>query len=260
MEITIDEYKKWLVNKNINPKTNRKIKTNSKIYNFYNSFNMNNYYIKETIDNKDPISLNDIWIEKDGKKKIVYNNINNLVFYTDSHNNVRCFEKESLSYLLGYGNKNHPITGEPIPESVFINITPSKVIKETSKTIEDITLDIFQLFNNQSVFIDHNLFLKLSKDALLKLYYETKDFYINNLTTIQRNEISSSAFQLNKDNLIEKNTNEIRKYILDNIKILLECTNDEYKFILLYILVGGLSTVIKEVKEQYPDLSFDFAV
>ena len=44
------------------------------------------------------------------------------------------------------------------------------------------------------------------------------------------------------------------------MKILLECPKEEYKFILLYILVGGLSIVIKEVKEQYPDLSFDFAI
>lgn len=256
--ITLDEYKQWTNNRNINPKTKRKIKKGGKIYKSFAYININNLYIKETIDSKDPISLNDFWIEKNGIKQIVYNNINNLVFYVDSSNKIRGFEKESLSYMLGYNIKTHPITNEIIPDYVFNNIVPLKVIDETNKTINDIAFDIFQLFNNQSIFIDHTLFLKLNKDKLLKLYYETKEFYINNLSNEQRNEISNNAFQLTKDNLSEKNISDIQKYILQTMKTLLECNIENYKFMISYILVGGLSIVIKEVKEMYPDLSFEF--
>lgn len=259
MNITIDEYKQWLNNKNINPKTKRKIKPNNKIYNLYNSININDLYIKETIDSKDPISLNEFWIENNGIKEIIYKNIDNLVFYTDSANKIRAFEKESISYMLGYNNKKHPITGEQIPEHIFQNIKPTTIIDEDNKTISDITFDVFQLFNNQSIFIDHNLFLKLNKDQLVKLYYEMKEFYVNNLSVSQRNEISNIAFQFKKDDLIAKNIDQIRKYILDNMKILLNCNIENYKFMILYILVGSLSIVIKEIKELYPDLSFDFA-
>ena len=76
----INEYEKWIKNKNINPKTNRAIKSTGKIYKYYDSINIKSLYVNETIDSKDPISLNDIWIEEDGKKKIVYPDINNLVF------------------------------------------------------------------------------------------------------------------------------------------------------------------------------------
>jgi hypothetical protein len=136
--ITLDEYKQWLDNKNINPKTKRKIKPNNKIYKLYDLININDLYIKETIDCKDPISLNDFWIERDGIKEIVYKNINNLVFYTDSSNKIRGFEKESLSYMLGYSNKIHPVTGNLIPDHVFENIIPSTVIEDTDKTIAEV--------------------------------------------------------------------------------------------------------------------------
>ena len=53
--ITLNNYIKWINNKNINPRTNRKIKQDGKIYKLLNSININDLYIKETIDAKDPI-------------------------------------------------------------------------------------------------------------------------------------------------------------------------------------------------------------
>lgn len=253
IKLTLNEYEKWVNNKNINPKTNRQIKITSKIYKYYESININNLYIMETVDSSDPISLIDFWTEENGIRKIVYKNINNLVFYIDSSKKIRCFEKESLSYILGYGKKIHPITGENIPENVFENIVPLKIIEDQDKTIENITFDVFQLFNNSSIFIDHQLFLNLNKEQLLKLYYEMKEFYNNNIPIDQ---IINNVFNLQKKDLIKKNIDEIRKYILNNMKILLECNINKY--MIINILVGGLSIVINEIKELYPDLSFDF--
>ena len=65
--------------------------------------------------------MNLFWIKKYGIKIIVYPNsyFNNLIFYTDSKDIIRCFEKESLKYLKSYNILLHPITMEPISTYLF---------------------------------------------------------------------------------------------------------------------------------------------
>jgi hypothetical protein len=258
--IKLNEYQSWLKNKLVNPKTNRTIKENGKIYRYFDSLNINDLYIYETIDNKDPISLNDFWIEENNNKKIVYKNLNNLVFYKDSQNNIRCFEKETVEYMQGYNIKNHPITGELLPKSLFDNITSKKIVNDEDKTISEITFDVFQLFANNSFFIDYNLFLNLNDDKLLKFYSEIRDFYFENFTEEQKNNISNNIFKLKKTQFSSINKEKKQKYILENIKVLLNVENEQYKYMINYILIGGLTLVIPEVKELYPDFSFSFTI
>lgn len=254
--INLYEYEKWLENKLINPRTKRVIKINNSIYKYLNRINIKKLYLEETVDDKDIISLSEFWIIKDSVKYIVYKNIDNLIFYKDSKNYLRCFEKESIAYMLGYNIKNHPVTGELLPIHIFLNIVSKKIILENKKTISNLALDAFQLFGNNSFFIDYNLFLKLSKDKLLKLYFEISDLYNNNFTDEQRNEISNKVFLLSINDLSIMPINKIQKYILVNIKILLENVNNKYKYMINYILIGGLSIVIDEIKDLYPDFSF----
>lgn len=256
--IKLNEYETWLNNKSINPRTKRKIGKTNKMYRHLSELNINILYLNETIDNKDPISLNDFWIETENGKQIVHEDIDNLIFYKDSHNNIRCFEKESVEYMLGYNIKNHPITGEVLPEIIFKDIKSNTMIKEEDKSIYDLTLDVFQLFNNNSFFIDHTLFLNLDDDNLVKLYYEIKDFYKQNFTEEQKNNISNNIFILSKHQFDDKNLEEKQRYILENIKILLNVHIEEYKYMINYILIGGLSLVIPEIKHLYPDFSFAF--
>jgi hypothetical protein len=258
--IKLTEYENWLANKLINPRTNRSIKKDGKIYRYFNNLNINLLYLNETIDNKDPISLNEFWIEKDNNKKIVYENINDLVFYKDSQNIIRCFEKKSIEYMLGYNIKNHPVTGEKLPDYLFENISSKKIIEEKEKTISELALDVFQLFSNISFFIDSNLFLDLTNESLLKLYSEIKDFYGENFTEEQKNNISNNVFKLKKKEYTNIIREEKQRYILENMKILLSVNNEEYKYMINYILVGGLTLVIPKVKELYPDFSFVFQV
>lgn len=256
--IKLSEYENWLSNKLINPRTNRIIKEDCKIYRYFNNFNINMLYINETIDNKDPISLSEFWIEEDNKKKIVYENINNLVFYKDSQNIIRCFEKESIEYMLGYNIKNHPVTSEELPKHIFDNIISKKIVEDKDKTIIELALDVFQLFSNISFFIDSNLFLNLDSKSLLKLYSEISDFYSENFTEEQKNNISNNVFKLNKDEYSNIIIEQKQRYILENMKILLSVNNEGYKYMINYILVGGLTLVIPEVKELYHDFSFAF--
>ena len=52
----------------------------------------------QCVDDRDVISMSIFWSETNGKKKIEYHkdSLNNLVFYNDSKNLLRCFERESL--------------------------------------------------------------------------------------------------------------------------------------------------------------------
>jgi hypothetical protein len=254
--IKLCEYEKWLENKFINPRTKRIIKKNGVIYKYLDKINIKKLYLAETVDDKDIISLCDFWIIKDSVKYIVYENIDNLIFYKDSENHIRCFEKESVEYMLGYNIKKHPVTGELFPDDIFINIISKKLILEKEKTISELTLDVFQLFGNNSFFIDHNLFLELSKNNLLKLYFEISNLYKNNFSNEQRNEISNKVFILTINDIAIMSVNKIQKYILLNIKILLEYSNDKYKYMINYILIGGLSIVINEIRILYPSFSF----
>lgn len=251
-------YEIWSTNKNINPQTGRKIKCTSKIYKKYMNMNINELYLFESINDIDPISRNIFWIQEDNKKKIVYENLNNLIFYKDKNNKIRCFEKESVEFMKGYNIYHDPVTREELPQNIFNDILPNTVINEQDKTIDNIALDVFQLFTSISIFIDHKLFIKLEKNKLIKLYYEFSDFYIKNFTVEQRNIISNDVFKLSSVELNNYETDYIQKYILENMKILLNCSIEEYKFMINYILIAGLGLVIPAIAELYPQFSFTF--
>jgi hypothetical protein len=256
--VTIVEIETWYCDKTINPRTGRKISPLGKIYNYLNSININELYILSSVDDKDPISLSIFWTIENNKKKIVYENIDNIIYYCDNNNLIRCFEKETIEYMKGYNINKHPITNDIIPDNIFNDINGLKLISEREKSIEEIALDVFQLFTQISFFIDYQLFLELSKDTLIILYYEIKDFYQENLSIENRQRISNNLFLLSKNELNDNDIDFIKRTILENMKILLECEIEEFKFLINYILVGGLGLVIPQVKKDYPDFSFSF--
>lgn len=218
--------------------------------------------ILNSIDDRDPISMNLFWKEINGIKKIEYpeENYSQLVFYSDSKNMLRCLEKETLSYLKTYNLKVHPITSEVIPNELFDNLQLVDLNKiEEAKTIEDIALDVFQYFSKISIFIDYEWFIELDKDKLLKFNYELKDFWLQNVSDSQKKIVSDLPI-LSKSNeeLGEKNKEEIQKYLLDEIKKMLQCEKEEIKYMVNYIILGALGIVIPKIKELYPDFAFAF--
>jgi hypothetical protein len=224
---------------------------------------MKNSDIKKNLlmcnDDRDVISMTIFWTENNGKRKIEYHkeNLNNLVFYSDSKNLLRCFEKESLILMKEYKIYKHPITTDIIPVILFESFDSNFIRKED--TIEEYALKVFQEFTNISIFIDHVMFLSLSKDELIKFNYEFRDFYLQNFTNEQRNIISSK-------NILSKSNNDlhndelvnIQKYLLDQINELLQCKNEEYKYMINYIIIGALGLVIPYIKEIYSDFAFSF--
>lgn len=262
----IQDLLEWNIDRNINPKTNRKIKKEGPIYQSYLKKyveifpNDINFFDAE---NKEPISLNSIWILQDDKKKFVYPNYKNLILYKDENNIINCFEKNTINDFVTYNIKKHPVTFSKIPDYVFNMINYKKNIIE--KTIPQRTLEIFQIFVKISIFIDSEDFLNLNSIELDKLYYETSDFFIKNLNDSLINKIKDYGDKEKKHifdfSTLEFNEFEFKKkqtILLDSFEILLTYENDQVKSMSYYIILGGLSLLIPKIKNSYPDFCFSF--
>jgi hypothetical protein len=262
----IQDLLEWNIDRNINPKTNRKIKKDGSIYQSYLKKyvelfpNDINFF---DADDKEPISLTRIWVEENNKKKFVYPNYENLILYKDENNIINCFEKNTINDFITYNIKIHPVTFSKIPDNVFNMINYKKKIIE--KTIPQRTLEVFQIFIKISIFIDSEEFLELNSIELDKLYYETSDFFIKNLSESLINNIKIYGNKEKKHifnfTTLEFNEFELEKkqtILLDSFEILLTYENDQVKSMSYYIILGGLSLLIPKIKESYPDFCFSF--
>ena len=63
---------------------------------------------------------------------------------------------------------------------------------------------------------------------------------------------------MSKSSLQEKDEEFIKLYILEQIENILSYPEEDLKFMLNYIVLGGLSLVIQEVKEYYDNFNFSF--
>jgi hypothetical protein len=260
----IYELMQWKRRKLKNPRTGRNIKKTGKIYNLLKSNYLknfkNNYDYLDSVDNKDPVSLNKFWIMKDNKKIFIYKDFKNLIIYKDNNGLVRCIEKESLECLKAYKIYHHPITFERLPQYILDNT--NNIIINNQLSINQLSLKVFKIFENISIYIDHNKFLNLNIESLKKLNYELKEFYYENISLENRIKIDGE----NGCKILSKKSNEfnntesdeLKIYLLKEIDKLLSSHDENLKYMLNYIILGALSLVIPEIKDQYPDFCFSF--
>ena len=206
----------------------------------------------------DPITLAQFWEYDDNNNKIqVYSDdkINDLIYYYDSNNRLLCFELESIKFLKCYNIKTHPYTFDIIPLHIFNNICCIDIIKNDD--IYSIAANVFKSLGILAININYKWFLILSQEQLLKFYYELNEFWIHNFTKLQQDEIlinigHTITFNKKKSELGLCKIEEVQKYLLIEMKILLTCNIEEYKFMISYIITSALSTVIPEINEMYP--------
>ena len=263
--LSAEDVMKWKINKSINPISKRKIKVNGKLYKFfelkYNNFFPLGFDVFDSIDERDPVSLKYFYkYDSSNNKKLEYRDVSNLILYKKNENIIRCFEKETLQYLKSYNILIHPVSKLEIPENIFKSI--EVINTEIELSLEDKALMVFQIFTNISIFVDYKKFMELDKKNLLTLNYETKDFYYQNFSISDRKKIDKvdgkQFFNLTSEMLKEKSNDEIKLYLLNQIQNLLECKEEDLKIMINYILLGGLSLVIEEVKEYYNNFNFSF--
>jgi len=263
--ITMSELMIWKRNKLINPRTNRKIKKNSRLYKYinenYNKSFPNNIDIFDSNDLRDPVSLKSFYIkDASGNKRLIYDNPENLIIYKESENIVRCLERETLQHLKAYNITKHPVSQIEIPTEVLDSI--QCVNLKSDLTPAEKALQVFQIFTNISIFIDYKLFLNLDKKSLTKLNYEVKDFYYQNLSKEDRIKIDKKdgkQYWVKKESELNSlEIQDVQLYILDQIENTLSYPDDDLKFMINYIILGGLSLVISEVKKYYDNFNFSF--
>jgi len=264
--ITDTELRVWVENKQYNPRTKRKIKIDGRLYKYIEKmFNTNILSIDLTVldsnDHRDPISLKPFYkLNSDGTKKIIYKDLSNLIIYRESEQIVRCFEKESLEYMKSYDITNHPISSKEIPSEIFDKIKRKSI--DVKLTSEEKALQVFQMFTHISIFIDYKLFCNLDKDNLLKFNYETKDFYYKNFSITDRKRIDGengdTYFKFSNSEIKDYEDEKLKLYLLDQIQLVLTCKEEDLKFMINYIVLGGLSLVIEEVKKYYENFNFSF--
>lgn len=327
--VTINELKIWLLDKSINPRTKRKIKSTSPIYKYLEDESIKNnlsgidnieeinendekfsenadessqnleFYQEahlleliqdfqgplgddytKSIDNKDPISQEDIWYIEDGQK-IKSKEIPALKMfsYFDSSDNIRAFNIESIKTMIEGNINRHPITNEIIDIEILdraqkmIQVLIEKkylIVKEdngelTETKIKNLAFDVFQNFNVISIFVDSEWFLKLNIDELLKLNYELKDFYENNTDNETRHIMvppDGKVFCFTNQQLkneCQGNKLNIQKYLLDDInKVITSSDNEAIKNLGNYLMIGGLAVVCPEIRDRYPDFVYSF--
>jgi hypothetical protein len=266
---TIEELILWGNNNLINPRTKKAIKKEGYIYKelkkAYDSnllISSNQDMILKCNEDRDLISMNLFWVEENGIRKIVYpkEQIEQLIFYVDSKNIIRGFEKESIKYMKTYNFTNHPVSTEPIPENILAKVELIDITQiKNAKTLENIALDVFQYFSKMSIFINYEYFLNLDKTQLIKFNYELRDLWLQNINSEQRNTIHKNILLEKTEKDLRCDTLEnIQKYLLSQMEILLKCNIEEYKYMINYIILGALGIVIPQIKEMYPDFLFSF--
>ena len=264
--LSIQNLLDWNLNKEVNPRSQRKISKEGITYkNYLKTYQKifpNNYNFFDA-ENKDPVSLEIIWEERNNKKIFIYPDYKNLILYKDENNMINCFEKVTINDFITHKIKVHPTTFAEIPDDILKSIDYKLV--EIKKTVRERALEVFQIFLNLSIFIDREDFLNLNNNQLDKLYYETFDFFIQNLNENLINNIKEFGKTKNKY-IYNFTVNEFSNFdvekkqtiLLDSFDILLSYEDEQIKSMSYYIILGGLSIVIPEIKKNYPDFSFSF--
>ena len=245
----------WKLNPTINPKTNRNIKENGRVFKKINSqyddiFNYNICMIEDYID---IISQDRFIIKEKNKLRWVYEDIDNIIFYKED-NIIRVFTVDFLRYLKKNNVINHPISNKKIPYELFDlkDIDDNKTVSLKNKA-----RNFFQKLSNHSIFINEDLYLNLNDNSINKLEYELKDFYYMNLSDDIRKEIDKSdGKKLFNDK--PSDYEKLKLYIIEQMDYILDNIPKDMKIFSYYIIVGALSLVINDVKEDYPNYSFSF--
>jgi len=245
----------WKLNERVNPTTKRKISPKGKVYkklqrSYEDNFKLDLSKIEDHID---IISQDRFIVTDNNVKKWVYEDLDDIIFYSED-NNIRVFTITSIQYLKKNKIEVHPVSGKKIPDFVFEKV--DDIDEKKSESIDDYSKKFFQKLSKHSIFINNEKYLALSNDNIDKLNYELKDFYYKNLGEEVRKDIDKKDGNVLFNN--KPDDIELKFYLLKEMDHILENISKDFLIFSYYIIVGALSIVIPEVKEDYPNYSFSF--
>ncbi len=238
-------------------------------------------------DEQDPITFDEIWTIKNGLRVPANVNKYYLFSYKDSQNKIRCLTVFTIYNMFNEKNYQHPITSEEIPKKdikrakKLIDLYQSKLglfKTDDSKLSPEFKLNnrltkLFKKFHIHSIYFEENWLLQImDRTKLYKIIKETEKLVSNNIKSINPNlhnfkimqkkepiktanhkiKYPMSTQKINEDDEIF----ELHEYIVTEWEKLVNAADTPQNQIPAWILASGLSFVVPDVKQKFPDLEF----
>lgn len=223
-------------------------------------------------DEQDPVTYDVFWLYKDGKK-IPSSSINKyfLFSYTDTKNKIRCFTIFTIYNMLKDNNLIHPITMEEIPDKDIkrakrlIKLYETKIglFNENDSNLspefklKNRLTKLFKQFYIHNIYLEENWLLSINnKDKLYRIISETGKLVSNNIKSINPNLHNIQIFQMKKCTKIKSELSvfELQEYIVSEWEKLIQAADSPQNQIPIWVLASGLSFVVPQIKQKYPDL------
>ena len=242
-------------------------------------------------DEQDPVTLDTIWKINGGIKIPASVNKYYLFSYYDSKDKIRCLTIFTIYNMIQDGIYTHPITMEDIPESDFkraqklIDLYQTKIglfSKQDESTmspefkLKNRLTKLFKRFHIHSIYFEEKWLMSINdKNTLFKIINESEKLVSNNWKSINPNLHGLRIFQKKQVRKLSNNrgrsrisktrktgvnnedsetVTELQEYIVDEWEKLIEASDTPQNQIPIWILASGLSFVVPEVKQKYPDL------
>ena len=221
----------------------------------------------------DPISLEDIWHEKDGVKKITLEMDKELLFSFKDNKNIWCFNIKSLRklFLENKDNVKNPFTRETIQPDVIEKALIKIEILEDNNVLDLIEQDyeinnnkinimledILHKLNNMNFLnIEKKYFFDLNNNSLIRFYNDLKIIFKENLlSNISLKDFY--GFDITENNIFlyqEKDFNDFDKIMLQFavLTTMLKMYKDE--IIIAHIIIRAFGFVSSNVRNNYQEI------
>lgn len=230
--------------------------------------------INVTEDEQDPVTLDQLWKYSNGVRVGALVNKYYLFSYIDSKGKVRCLTIFTLYHMIIHNDYVHPVTKESIPEKdiqrakELVNLYRTKLglFKEQDDgnysleyRLQNRLNKLFNRFHVYNIYLEDSWLLSISdSDKLFDIIEETRKLVSNNIDTI--NPIfKKKRIKYNKNSpTYEVNLLKLKEYIVLEWEKLIDAVSSPQNQIPIWIIVSGLSLVVPEVKQKYPNVEIMF--
>ncbi|MEM3062488.1 MAG: hypothetical protein QW303_02935, partial [Nitrososphaerota archaeon] len=197
-----------------------------------------------------------------------------------SKGKVRCLTVFTVYHMISHNNYVHPVTKEPIPEKdiqrakELVNLYRTKLGLFKEQNDGSYSLEyrlrnrlnkLFNRFHVYNIYLEDSWLLSISDaDKLFDIIEETRLLISNNIDAINPNLIRNSFFQkkrirYNKNSsTYEVNLLKLKEYIVIEWEGLVDAANSPQNQIPIWIIVSGLSIIVPEVRQKYPNVEVMF--
>jgi len=220
--------------------------------------------------NRDIISLDNIWIEKDNKKILNLEFDKKCLFTYTNHNLIYGLNINSLEELFNKNIYIDPFTNKRFSKELINKIKKKinfikklKIYKKKDKytyqqIINNKIINIIKILENNDIYLNVEWLKKLNKQGYYKLYnelYSMFNHYKMSYMDTYNKMINKNYFNYNMNYLKHLDINHLKGLIYDIINSIISKKKEEHiQKMTCYIILAGLCYVSKDIQLAYPDM------